>query len=168
MEFKVKRSFLSIFVLNLVLVFLVCVSIPFAYNIWVFLVVFIICFGLLCLYNTSVIFASCKVEGNTLIYRTGVFKYEIDINTIQKVEKTRSYCPSLATSFDRIRIVTKKGDKHGFYYISVVDSDKLIDILQNGTAPKKEVEKEEKPVEKPKKTTSKKVSTKKNKQEIKN
>ena len=50
MEFKVKRSFLNIFIINLVLIFLVCVSIPFAYNTWVFIVVFAICFGLFCFF----------------------------------------------------------------------------------------------------------------------
>ena len=122
MEFKVKRSFLSILIFNLILIFLVCVSIPFAYNTWVFIVVFAICFGLFCFYNTSIIFASCKIENNLLTYRTGAFKYEIELNSIQKIEKNKSYSPSLATSFDRIRIVKNKNNNQKVFYISVVCS----------------------------------------------
>lgn len=159
MEFKVKRSFLPIFLVNLALVFLICVSIPFAYNIWVFLVVFAICFTLFCLYNTAVIFASCKLEGNKLTYKTGLFKYEIDTTTIEKVEKNKSYAPSLAISFERVRIVVKVNDKHKFYYISVVDRDKLIELLSKKEAPKKQENKEvEKQAEK---KPVKKVATKK-------
>ena len=156
MEFKVKRSFLNIFIINLVLIFLVCVSIPFAYNTWVFIVVFAICFGLFCFYNTSVIFATCKVENNKILYRTGAFKYEIDIKSIEKIEKNRSYNPSLATSFDRIRIVTKnKKNKQEVFYISVVDRDKLIEIVKNS---KENRTSEEKPT---KEKTTKKAQTKK-------
>lgn len=131
MEFKVKRSFLSIFIFNLVLIFLICVSVPFAYNTWVFAVVFAIVFSLFCFYNSSIIFAICRIENNKIIYRTGAFKYEININTIQKIQKNKSYSPSLATSFDRIRIVTNKNNIQKVYYISVVDRDKFIDIINN-------------------------------------
>ena len=131
MEFKVKRSFLYVFLCNVVLVFLVCVSVPFAYNAWVFIVAFVLFFGLFCLYNTTVTFASCRIETNQIVYNAGIFSYKIDISKIQIIGVNRSYSPSLATSFDRIRIVTNDNGNQKFYYISVVDREKFIEIIEN-------------------------------------
>ena len=166
MEFKVKRSFLGIFIINLCIAFLFGVSLPFAYNTFVFIVVFSIVLALAIFYNTAVIFASCKVEQDKLTYRTGAFKYEIDLKTVTKVQKSNNYHPSLALSPERIRILTGKGKEQKVYYISVIDREKLISILREYTQTAEETvakkTKEEKTEKKtPKKTTAKKPTTKK-------
>ena len=112
MEFKVKKDFLLVFLVNVVLAFLVCITIPFAYNTWVFIVVFSICFAILAFYDTAVIFASCKVENDLLTFKTGVFSYKIDLKTIVKAEKSKNIYGSLALSCDRVRILTNVNGKN--------------------------------------------------------
>ena len=168
MEFKVKRDFLLVFLINVLLVFLVCVTIPFAYNAWVFVVVFTICFAILAFYDTAVIFATCKVENDLLTFKTGVFSYKINLNTIVKVERTKNIYGSLALSCDRVRILTNVDGKNKVYYVSVVDNEKLMSIIspkeQVAATPVPEVEVQEKTVKKApsaKKATTKTTTKKK-------
>ena len=169
MEFKVKRDFLNVFLVNIILAFLVCVSIPFAYNTWVFIVVFTVCLSIIILYDTAVIFASCKVDNDILTFKTGIFSYKINLNSIVKVEKSKNFYGSLALSCDRVRILTNVDGKNKVYYVSVMDNEKLMSIIspksKTTTAPaveKKETTVEETPTTKTvatKKTTTKKTSS---------
>lgn len=163
MEFKVKKDFLLVFLVNVLLAFLVCIAIPFAYNTWVFIVVFTVCLAILVFYDTSVIFASCKVENDVLTYRTGVFSYKINLNTIVSVERSKNLYGSLALSCDRVRIVTNLEGKNKVYYVAVCDNEKLMSVIspkQATVTPAVEVETKEKTAP-AKKTTSKTATTKK-------
>ena len=171
MEFKIKRDFLPIFIINLVLLFVLCVP-TLAFGKWIaYLIIFdVAILSIIVVYNTSVIFASCKLENNTLYYKVGLFKYEIDLNNIKNVSLARNIHYSLALSLDRIRILSIENGKQKVYYISVCDNSNLLELL----TPKKEekiveakattVEQEE-PVEKTvkstKKTTAKPATAKK-------
>ncbi len=152
MEFKVKRDFASIFAWDAFLVFLLLFGIAFFFNVWVGIVVLLINISLLTIYNTSIIFASCKIENNTLTFKTGMFKYNINLNTIKKVEKSTNYYPSLSMSVDRVRLLTNTNGKEKVYYVSVLDNDKLIDLINNAIKKKED---------KQPAAASKKVSTKK-------
>lgn len=170
MEFKIKRDFLPIFIINLVLAFILVVP-TIAFGNWVgYLIAFdVVILTIIVLYNTSVIFSSCKLENNTLYYRAGIFKYEIDLNTIKNVSLSRNIHFSLANSLDRIRISTLENGKQKVYYVSVCDNENLLSLLK----PKKEekvveTKIEEKPAEEKKteekttktvKTTTKKPAT---------
>lgn len=149
MEFKIKRDFLPIFIINLVLAFILVVP-TIAFSNWIgYLIAFdVVILTIIVLYNTSVIFSSCKLENNTLYYKAGVFKYEIDLNTIKNVSLARNIHFSLALSLDRIRISTIENGKQKVYYISVCDNENLLSLLK----PKKEekvveTKVEEKPAE---------------------
>ena len=139
MEFKVKRDFLPIFITNLFFVLLLGITIYFTYNIGIFLLVLAIVLGGAAIYNTAVIFATCRIEADILLFKTGLFKYEININDIVKVTPSKNCHASLALSFDRIRILVNKGEKQKVYYISVNDNEKLYELI----SPKKKSSKEE-------------------------
>lgn len=157
MEFKVKRDFISIFLWSAFLTFLLLVGIAFFFNVWVGLIVLLINLTLIAIYATSIIFASCKIENNTLLFRTGMFKYSINLNTIKKVEKAKNYYPSLSMSVDRVRLLTNVDGKEKVYYVSVLDNDKLIDLITNSTKKKEAKPQETATTKKPaaKKTTKK-------------
>ena len=130
MEFKVKRDFLPIFLVNLGLLLLLGVALPFAYNAAVFIVVLAIVLSLIGFYNTAVIFASCKIENDTLIFRTGVFKYVIKLSEIVKVTPANNHHCSLALSHDRLRILTYDSEKNQrVYYVSVEDNENLASAI---------------------------------------
>jgi len=149
MEFKVKRDFLPIFLVNLGLLLLLGVAIPFAYNAAVFVVVLAIVLSLVGFYNTAVIFASCKIENETLIFRTGVFKYEIKLNQIVKVTPAHNHHCSLALSHDRLRILTYDSENNQkVYYVSVEDNEKLASVITPTKNVAKAFEAFEKAVEK--------------------
>ena len=153
MEFKVKRDFLYVFLIDIVLAFLTCIFIPFVTeSTWFFVIIMAVAFALLILFNTSVIFSSCKVENNTLTFKTGLFKYEIDLNTVVKAERAKNIYGSLCVSHDRVRILTNKDGKNKVYYVAVVNNDELIKAIE----PKKVEVKVEEP-----KTATKTVATKK-------
>jgi len=167
MEFKVKRDFLPIFLVNVLLAAIICVAIPFFYNVAVGVIVVTLAVAVAVFYDTAVIFASCSLTDETLTFRTGVFKYVINLKDIVKVDAAKNVHSSLALSYDRIRILTNKDGKQKVYYIAVDDNEKLISLL----APKTTVEKEKeevKPVEEKKEktatvkkaTTAKKTTTK--------
>ena len=149
MEFKVKRDFLTIFLVNLGLLFLLGVAIPFAYNTVVFIIVLAIVLSLIAFYNTSVIFATCKIENETLIFRTGVFKYVIKLNEIVKVTPSKNYHCSLSLSSDRLRILTfDKENNQKVYYVSVEDNENLASVINPTKNVAKAFEALEKAVEK--------------------
>lgn len=65
MEFKVKRDFLLVFLVNLALAFLLGVSLYFIYNVVVFIIALAIVLALIALYNTAVIFTGCSLGKKT-------------------------------------------------------------------------------------------------------
>jgi len=136
MEFKVKRDFLSIFLLNALLILVAtCLVIFFSQTVAYFLVFFIFALAILALYDSSVIFAYCRVNEKTLVFQTGLFKYVINLNEITSVSKSKNYHNSLSLSNDRVRIVTiDKDNKQKVFYVSVTDNDKLIELI----SPKKQ------------------------------
>ena len=161
MEFKVKRDFLLVFLINLVLAFILALALYFSYNTAVLVIFLILAIGGITLFNTSVIFASCKIDNEELVFKTGVFKYTIKLNTIAKVTPSKNAYGSLSLSFDRLRVLTVSEGKQKVYYISVVDNEKLLSVL----TPNQKTEKVEETVTEPKaeetKTTAKKSTTKK-------
>ena len=113
MEFKVKRDFLYVFLIDAILAFLTCIFIPFVTeSTWFFVLIMVVAFALLILFNTSVIFSSCKVENGTLTFKAGLFKYEIELNSIVKVERSKNIYGSLCVSYDRVRVLTNKDGKN--------------------------------------------------------
>lgn len=167
MEFKVKRDFLYVFLINIVLAFLTCIFIPFiTENTWFFVIIMAIAFTLLVLFNTAVIFSSCRVENSFLTFKAGLFKYEIELKNIVKVERAKNIYGSLCVSHDRVRILVNKDGKNKVYYVAVVNNDELVKVLEPKKAQPK-VEATEKETEAkllPKKkttTTAKKTVAKK-------
>lgn len=132
MEFKVKRDFIPIFVVNiLILLVAICSILFFLQSIgWLIVVIIVDTFAFI-LYNSSIIFAKCTITEEKLIYRTGMFKYSIPLDKIAKVTKAKNYHPSLSLSIDRIRIlVVGETGKQCAYYISVEDSKKFMANLK--------------------------------------
>lgn len=164
MEFKVKRDFLLVFLINIVLAFILALALYFSYNTAVLVIFLILAVGGITLFNTSVIFASCKIDNEELIFKTGIFKYTIKLNTIAKITPSKNAYGSLALSFDRLRILTVSEGKQKVYYISVVDNEKLLSVLtpnKKTEEPKQEVaETKTEEVKSPaKKTTTTKKKT---------
>lgn len=173
MEFKVKRDFLPIYITNLCLALLLGLIFGLSANPIVLAVTIFIVVSVLTLYNTTVIFASCKLTEDALIFQAGIFKYTIKLNQIVKVTKSKNGFASLSLSYDRIRILTideKLNQK--VYYVSVEDNDNLIELISPVKKVKVEQPKTEevklKPAEKKttakkttKSTTTKKAATKK-------
>lgn len=133
MEFKVKRDYLLITLTNLLL--LVLLFIPFVGLISdgaapiFFFILFGIVLTTLVLFDTAVIFASCEVRSNVLVFRTGAFKHIIFLDTVISARKVLTVDGSLIVSMDRIKIHTIEKDKLRTYYLSVVDNDKLLDMI---------------------------------------
>lgn len=164
MEFKVKRDFLLVFLINIVLAFILALALYFSYNTAVLVIFLILAIGGIALFNTSVIFASCKIDNEELIFKTGIFKYTIKLNTIAKITPSKNAYGSLSLSFDRLRILTVSEGKQKVYYISVVDNEKLLSVLtpnKKTEEPKQEVaETKTEEVKSPaKKTTTTKKKT---------
>lgn len=132
MHFSIKRDFILIFLFNAVYVFvlLALAFLGLMPDAWFFWVIFAIVFGLMVIYDTSVIFASCDIDDDKITFKTGIFKYEIPFNQIARVEKSKNLYSSLAHSVDRLRILTyDEKDKQQVYYIAVNDNDKLMDLI---------------------------------------
>lgn len=134
MEFKVKRDFIPIFLINALMLLICACSVFFFIAIdnlgWLIIVIAVDLFFFV-LYNTSVIFARCTLSEDKLIYRTGIFKYTMPVDKIAKITKARNYHLSLALSFDRIRVlVVGETGKQCVYYISVVDSNRLMKAIK--------------------------------------
>jgi len=141
MEFKVKKDFLYVFLIDIVLAFLTCIFIPFVTeSTWFFVIIMVIAAALLVLFNLSVILSCCKIEDNTLTYRTGIFKYIINTKDIVKVERAKNIYCSLSLSIDRIRILTNENGKNKVYYISVVNNDELLKAIEPKKATAEKVE----------------------------
>lgn len=134
MEFKVRKDFLPIFLINLLLIFtFVCSVFFFASDRvhigWLILAVAINTF-FITIYNMSIICTYCRIDESTLAFRTGVFYHDIKLRHIAKVEKSTNLHSSIAPSIHRIRIVTVNDrNKLRVFYVSVMDSDKLISML---------------------------------------
>lgn len=161
MEFKVKRDFLPIYITNLCLALLLGLIFGLSANPIVLAVTIFIVVSVLTLYNTTVIFASCKLTEDALIFQAGIFKYTIKLNQIVKVTKSKNGFASLSLSYDRIRILTideKLNQK--VYYVSVEDNDNLIELISPVKKVKVEQPKTEEVKLKPaaKKTTAKKTT----------
>lgn len=161
MEFKVKRDFLPIYITNLCLALLLGLIFGLSANPIVLAVTIFIVVSVLTLYNTTVIFASCKLTEDALIFQAGIFKYTIKLNQIVKVTKSKNGFASLSLSYDRIRILTideKLNQK--VYYVSVEDNDNLIELISPVKKVKVEQPKTEEVELKPaaKKTTAKKTT----------
>ncbi|NCB48570.1 MAG: hypothetical protein EOM55_02980 [Clostridia bacterium] len=173
MEFKIKRDYLLITLSNLALLFLM--FIPFV-GLWseyaaiFFLILFGIVLSIFILYNTAIIFASCELRNNVLVIKTGAFKKVIFLDKVVSVNKLNTIAGSLIFSRERIEIATENKGKREYFYISVVDNEKLYSLISANLPKKAEkmAEKTEKTAQvadkKPavKKTTKKKVTTKKN------
>ena len=104
MSFSVKRDFLSIFLIEAFMVFIIALTIfctLTSWGFWIFVGIFIFIF---LFYNFTVIFASCEMDDNHLIFKTGFFKYDIDLNTVKRVSKSKNIYKSLALSVDRLKI----------------------------------------------------------------
>ncbi len=132
MHFSIKRDFILIFLFNAVYVFvlLALAFLGLMPDAWFFWVIFAIVFGLMVIYDTSVIFASCDIDDDKITFKTGIFRYEIPFNQIARVEKSKNLYSSLAHSVDRLRILTyDEKDKQQVYYIAVNDNDKLMDLI---------------------------------------
>ncbi|MBQ3047445.1 MAG: PH domain-containing protein [Clostridia bacterium] len=164
MEFKVKLDFLYVFLIEVVLAFLALIFIPFvSVSTWFFVLITLAFIALLVFFNLMAFISSCKIEGTTLTYKAGVFKYEINTNNIVKVEKAKNIYPSLSFSIDRVRILVHENGKNKVYYVSVVNNDELIKVLEPKKAAPKQEEKVVKaaaPTEE-KTTVAKKNTTKK-------
>ncbi len=132
MEFKVKRDFIPIFLINVILLLICACSIVFFLH-WTgwLITVLIIDLLVLIIYNSSIIFARCTITEDKLIYQTGMFKYSIPLDKIAKVTKAKNFHVSLAPSIDRIRIlVVGETGRQCAYYISVVDSRRLMNAIK--------------------------------------
>lgn len=169
MEFKIKRDYLLICLSNLALLFLM--FIPFV-GLWseyaaiFFLILFGVVLSIFILYNTAIIFASCELRNNVLLIKTGVFKKVVFLDKVVSASKIKTIAGSLIFSTERLEIVTEEKGKRKYYYIAVVDNEKLFSLV-SANLPKKaeKVEKtvqvtNKKPVVKktPKKATTKKSS----------
>ena len=132
MHFSIKRDFILIFLFNALYVFVLLALALLALmpDAWFFWVIFAIVFGIMVIYDTSVIFASCDLDDDKITFKTGIFKYEIPFSQIARVEKSKNLYSSLAHSIDRLRILTyDENGKQKVYYIAVNDNDKLMDII---------------------------------------
>ena len=159
MEFKVKRDYLLIVLANLVLIFLM--FIPFV-GLWsevpiFFLILFGVVLSVFILYNTAVIFASCELRSNVLVFKTGAFKRVIFLDKVASATRLNTIAGSLIVSMDRIEIITQEKKKRAYHYVSVVDNEKLLSLI-TANLPKKA----EKPVqETAQKTEKEKLTVKK-------
>ncbi len=188
MEFKIKRDFIPIFLFDVLLILIAaCSAIFFAnfgdpnYTSW-FIIVLIVDFVIFAIYNSTVIFAKCTITEDKLIYRRAFLRYSIPLDKIAKVTKSKNLHPSLSLSTNKIRIlVVGETGRQCVYYISVQDTDKLINVLKPNPELKKikdeipapltemEIKEEEKPEVKETKeevvatpkTTTKTATTKK-------
>ncbi len=139
MEFKIKRDYLLISLSNLALLFLMFV--PFV-GLWseyaaiFFLILFGIVFTIFVLYNTAIIFASCEVRNNVLLFKTGAFKNVIFLDKVVSATRMNTIAGSLIISTDRIEIITEEKGKRKYYYVSVVDNEKLFSLI-SANLPKK-------------------------------
>lgn len=146
MHFSIKRDFILIFLFNALYVFVLFALALLALmpDAWFFWVIFAIVFGIMVIYDTSVIFASCDLDDDKITFKTGIFKYEIPFSQIARVEKSKNLYSSLAHSIDRLRILTyDENGKQKVYYIAVNDNDKLMDIINLKINSKNENEKAE-------------------------
>ncbi len=132
MEFKVKRDFIPIFLVNILMLLIAAGSIIFFLHTTGWLVIVTIVDALIFIfYNSSIIFARCTITEDKLIYRTGMFKYSIPLDKIAKVTKAKNYHMSLALSIDRVRIlVVGETGKQCAYYVSVEDSKKFMAAIK--------------------------------------
>lgn len=132
MEFKVKRDFIPIFLINVLILLIAACSILFFlhYTPWLVIVTIVDAIVFI-VYNTSIIFAKCTITESKLIYRAGMFSYNIPLDKIAKVTKAKNLHLSLAHSIDRIRIlVVGETGKQCAYYISVEDSKRLMNAIK--------------------------------------
>jgi hypothetical protein len=138
MEFKVKRDFLLILFTNLVLIFLLFV--PFlglgTEAAIFFLIIFGIVLTILIMFDTAAIFASCELQNNVLVFKTGAFKKVIFLDKMIEARRVNTITGSFIISTDRIEIVTLENGKRVYYYVSVVDNEKLFDLI-SANLPKK-------------------------------
>ena len=146
MSFSVKRDFISIFAIEALLVLCMTVFGFASATSWFFWVFFGITFILFAIYNYSVICASCEMDDNHLVFRTGFFKYDIDLNKVTSVYKSKNFYGSLALSIDRLTLHVNEDGKDKFYNISVQDNDKLLELINLRLEHNKNV-KQNKPVE---------------------
>ena len=143
MHFSVKRDFISIFLLNAFFVLLICMTLFLTATTWFFWIFFGIIVIITIIYNSCVIFASCDLDDDYIIFRTGMFKYVIPFNEISRVDKSKNIYSSLALSYDRIRVLTYNSQgKQKVYYIAVDDNDKLMDIINLKIGKKSEAKNE--------------------------
>jgi len=151
MEFKIKRDYLLITLSNLALLFLMFV--PFV-GLWseyaaiFFLILFGIVLSIFILYNTAVIFASCELRSNVLVFRTGAFKKVIFLDKVVSAYRLTTISGSLIISTDRIELITEEKGKRKYYYVSVVDNEKLFSLV-SANLPKKAEKTAQEPVKKP-------------------
>jgi len=169
MEFKIKRGYLLITMVDLSLLFLMFV--PFiglvAYAETFFFVLFGIVIATFIMFNISAINAKCEITEDVLLFNAGTYKRVIFLNKIVDVKRLTTISGPLFLDTDRLEIITEEKGKKVFYYISVVDNEKLYGILtaklpkkaEKKVAPKKEIVEASKPAVK--KTTAKKTTTKK-------
>ncbi len=71
------------------------------------------------------------VENNTLIIRSLVFRWKININDITRIEPTHNPLSSPALSLDRLKIYYMKDGRVATVMISPKDKEGFLNILRN-------------------------------------
>ncbi|WP_284085768.1 PH domain-containing protein [Acinetobacter pittii] len=71
------------------------------------------------------------VENNTLIIRSLVFRWKININDITRIEPTHNPLSSPALSLDRLKIYYMKDGRLATVMISPKDKEGFLNILRN-------------------------------------
>ena len=71
------------------------------------------------------------VENNTLIIRSLVFRWKININDITRIEPTHNPLSSPALSLDRLKIYYMKDGRMATVMISPKDKEGFLNILRN-------------------------------------
>lgn len=166
MEFKVKRDYLIITIVNMALLFLMFVPFVGLFTEYkeaaiFFFILFGFVLALFILYNTAVIFSSLELQDNVLLFRSGAFKKVVFLDKLVSVTKLNTLAGSLFLSTKRIELIVMEKEKRVYYYVSAVDNEKLFELL-SAKLPKKHVSMPEAKVEKlegKKETVSKKVTT---------
>lgn len=142
MEFKVKRDYLLITVINMALLFLLFVPFVGLFTEYketaiFFFILFGIVLTVLVLYNTSIIFSSLELRDNVLVFRSGAFKKVIFLDKLVSATRVNTLAGSFYLATDRIELIALEKEKRVYYYVSAVDNEKLFELV-SAKLPKKQ------------------------------
>lgn len=71
------------------------------------------------------------LNASSLVIKNGFLKWNIKVNTIERVEKTKDFDSSPALSLDRIRITYSHNGQRKSVMISPKDQDQFLSILSS-------------------------------------